>query len=118
MTPTAGWVGLVLGTLSAIAYWYVSTFTGAEAAVFNLPGQGTAFVAASVAFVVDIAFSIVVSLVTKPKPDHELVGFVKSVTPKENLTDANEATLPWYQRTVPLGILCLVMVLALNIVFA
>lgn len=118
MTPTAGWVGLVLGTLSAIAYWYVSTFTGAEAAVFNLPGQGTAFVAASVAFVVDIAFSIVVSLVTKPKPDHELVGFVKSVTPKENLTDANEATLPWYQRTVPLGILCMAMVIVLNIVFA
>ena len=118
MTPTAGWVGLVLGTLSAIAYWYVSTFTGAEAAVFNLPGQGTAFVAASIAFVVDIVFSILVSLVTRPKPDHELVGFVKSVTPKENLTDANEAALPWYQRTVPLGILCLVMVLALNIVFA
>ena len=57
-------------------------------------------------------------MVTKPKPDEELVGFVKSVTPKENLTDAAEATLPWYRRTVPLGILCLAMVLVLNIVFA
>ena len=54
MTPTAGWVGLVMGTLSAIVYSYISTFTGAEAAVFNLPGQGTAFVAASVAFVIDM----------------------------------------------------------------
>ena len=54
MTPTAGWVGLVMGTLPAIVYWYISTFTGAEAAVFNLPGQGTAFVAASVAFVIDM----------------------------------------------------------------
>ena len=111
-------VGLVLGTLAAMIYWGIATFSGVEAGFFNLPGQGTAFVAASIAFVVDIVFSILVSLVTKPKPDHELVGFVKSVTPKENLTDANEAALPWYQRTVPLGILCLVMVLALNIVFA
>lgn len=118
MTPTAGWVGLVSGTGVAIVYWAVATFGSTDATFFNLPGQGTAFVAASLAFVTDLVASILVSLVTKPKPDEELVGFVKSVTPKENLTDAAEATLPWYRRTVPLGILCLVMVLVLNIVFA
>ncbi|WKD61431.1 Sodium/glucose cotransporter [Corynebacterium ciconiae DSM 44920] len=118
MTPTAGWVGLVMGTLSAMGYWAIATFSGVEADFFNLPGQGTAFVAASIAFVVDIVFSIVVSMMTKPKPDHELVGFVKSVTPKENLTDAAEASLPWYNRTVPLGILCIVLVIALNVIFA
>ncbi|WP_273352112.1 sodium:solute symporter family protein [Corynebacterium resistens] len=118
MTPTAGWVGLVLGTTSAIVYWAIATFSGTEAAFFNLPGQGTAFVAASLAFVVDIVASIVVSLVTKPKPDSELVGFVKSVTPKEHLMDEAEASLPWYRRTVPLGILCLVLALGLNIIFA
>lgn len=118
MTPTAGWVGLVLGTTSAIVYWAIATFSGTEATFFNLPGQGTAFVAASLAFVVDIVASIVVSLVTKPKPDSELVGFVKSVTPKEHLTDEAEASLPWYRRTVPLGILCLVLALGLNIIFA
>ncbi len=118
MTPTAGWVGLVFGTLAAIVYWVIATFGGTDIGFFNLPGQGTAFVAASIAFVVDIVFSIAVSLVTTPKPDHELVGFVKSVTPKEHLTDAAEAALPWYRRTVPLGVLCLAMVIALNIVFA
>ena len=118
MTPTAGWVGLVSGTGVAIAYWVVATFGSTDAGFFNLPGQGTAFVAASLAFVTDIVVSVLVSLVTKPKPDEELVGFVKSVTPKENLTDAAEATLPWYRRTVPLGILCLAMALVLNIVFA
>lgn len=118
MTPTAGWVGLVLGTTSAIVYWAIATFSGTEVAFFNLPGQGTAFVAASLAFVVDIVASIVVSLVTKPKPDSELVGFVKSVTPKEHLMDEAEASLPWYRRTVPLGILCLVLALGLNIIFA
>ncbi|WP_448851936.1 sodium:solute symporter family protein [Corynebacterium sp. 335C] len=118
MTPTAGWVGLVLGTLAAIVYWAIAQFGGTDIGFFNLPGQGTAFVAASIAFVVDIVFSVAVSLFTKPKPDHELVGFVKSVTPKEHLADAAEAALPWYRRTVPLGIFCLVMVIILNIVFA
>lgn len=118
MTPTAGWVGLVSGTGVAIAYWVVATFGSTDAGFFNLPGQGTAFVAASLAFVTDIVVSVLVSLVTKPKPDEELVGFVKSVTPKENLTDAAEAALPWYRRTVPLGILCLVLVTVLNIAFA
>ncbi|MCG7456512.1 MULTISPECIES: sodium:solute symporter family protein [unclassified Corynebacterium] len=118
MTPTAGWVGLVSGTGVAIVYWAVATFGSTDATFFNLPGQGTAFVAASLAFVTDIIASVLVSLFTEPKPDEELVGFVKSVTPKENLTDAAEATLPWYRRTVPLGILCLAMVLVLNIVFA
>ncbi len=118
MTPTAGWVGLVSGTGVAIVYWAVATFGSTDATFFNLPGQGTAFVAASLAFVTDIIVSVLVSLVTEPKPDEELVGFVKSVTPKENLTDAAEATLPWYRRTVPLGILCLAMALVLSIVFA
>ena len=118
MTPTAGWVGLVSGTGVAIVYWAVATFGSTDIGFFNLPGQGTAFVAASLAFVTDLVASILVSLVTKPKPDEELVGFVKSVTPKENLTDAAEATLPWYRRTVPLGILCLAMAIVLNIVFA
>ncbi|MGZ7497114.1 sodium:solute symporter family protein [Corynebacterium sp. ZY180755] len=118
MTPTAGWVGLITGTVSAVIYWYISTFTDAAAGIFNLPGQGTAFVAAGIAFVMDIVVSIIVSLATTPKPDHELVGFVKSVTPKENLVDASEETLPWYRRTVPLGMLCMILVIALNVIFA
>ena len=40
--------------------------------VIPLGGQGAAFVAASAAFVVDIVLSVVVSLVTKPKPAAEL----------------------------------------------
>lgn len=118
MTPTAGWVGLVSGTLSAVTYWAIATFGHVSIGFFNLPGQGTAFVAASLAFVVDLVISVIVSLVTQPKPDKELVGFVKSVTPKEHLTDAAEAQLPWYRRTVPLGMLCLAMVIVLNILFA
>lgn len=118
MTPSAGWSSLIAGTGAAIIYWYIAEFTDASATLFNLPGQGTAFVAASIAFVVDVVVSVAVSLVTEPKPDEELVGFVKSVTPKAHLTDPAEKTLPLFQRTVPLGLLCLAFVIILNVVFA
>ena len=42
MTPAAGWSGLLAGTFSAIFVWALS-----QVGVITLPGQGTAFVAAS-----------------------------------------------------------------------
>src|SRR6476661_5669110 len=112
MTPTAGWVGLVAGTLSAIAVDRL-----AAAGVIDLPGQGAAFLAASTAFVVDIVLSVVVSLVTKPKPASELKGLVYSETPKEDRTDPDEASMPWWRRTAPLAGIALAMVVVLNIAF-
>jgi SSS family solute:Na+ symporter len=112
MTPTAGWVGLVAGTTSAIA-----VFATNEWGPLDLPGQGAAFLAASTAFVVDIVLSIVVSLVTKPKPAEELVGLVYSETPKEQRTDPDEHTYPWYRRTLPLAGLALALVVVLNALF-
>ncbi|GAA1435837.1 sodium:solute symporter family protein [Mycobacterium cookii] len=112
MTPTAGWVGLVAGTLSAIA-----VDRTAAAGVFELSGQGVAFLAASVAFVVDIVLSVVVSLVTRPKPAEELRGLVYSETPREDRTDPHEASYPWYRRTAPLAGIALAMVIVLNFAF-
>jgi solute:Na+ symporter, SSS family len=119
MTATAGWVGLVSGTLSAVAVAFLSedAFGSASIGVIGLKGQGASFVAASSAFVVDIIVSIVVSMVTRPKPAAELKGLVYSETPREDLVDPEEATLPWYQRTLPLAGIALVMVIALNLVF-
>ena len=112
MTPTAGWVGLVAGTSSAIVVFALN-----EWGPLDLPGQGAAFLAASTAFVVDVLLSIAVSLVTEPKPASELVGLVYSETPKEQRTDPNEASYPWYRRTVPLACLALAMVIVLNVAF-
>jgi solute:Na+ symporter, SSS family len=119
MTATAGWVGLVSGTLSAIlvAFLTEDAFGSWSTGVIPLAGQGAAFLAASVAFVVDIALSIAVSLVTEPKPASELTGLVYSETPKEQRTDPNEASYPWYRRTVPLACVALVMVIILNVLF-
>lgn len=115
MTPTAGWLGLVSGTLSAILVWLCGNPD--IFALFSLPGQGLAFVAASTAFVVDIIVSVVVSLVTEPKPASELKGLVYSETPKEDLVDPDEASRPWFQRTIPLAIIAGVLVLILNFLF-
>ncbi|MEU4414295.1 sodium:solute symporter family protein [Nocardia salmonicida] len=111
MTPTAGWVGLVSGTLAAVFVFLLN-----ETGVTNLSGQGASFVAAGAAFVVDIVVSVAVTVVTRPKPAAELVGLVYSETPKAMRTDADADSLPWYQRPVLLAGIALVLVIALNIV--
>ncbi len=119
MTPTAGWVGLSAGTLSAVAVAFLSedAFGSASLGVLPLAGQGASFVAAGAAFVVDIVLSIIVSMMTKPKPPEELRGLVYSETPREDLVDENEASYPWYRRTMPLAGIALAMVIVLNLVF-
>jgi SSS family solute:Na+ symporter len=112
MTATAGWAGLVSGTLAAITVFVLS-----ETGVFDLPGQGAAFVAAGAAFVVDILVSVAVTMVTQPKPAHELVSLVYSETPKEQRTDPEAHRLPWYQSPTKLASISLVMVIALNLIF-
>lgn len=119
MTPTAGWLGLVAGTASAVVVAFLSedAFGSLSTGVLPISGQGAAFLSASAAFVVDIVLSIVVSLVTKPKPAEQLVGLVYSETPRDQRTDPREATYPWYQRPVPLAGVALVMVIVLNAIF-
>ena len=119
MTPTAGWVGLSAGTLSAVVVAFLSkdAFGSVSRGVIPLEGQGAAFVAASAAFVVDIVLSVVVSLVTQPKPVSELRGLVYSETPRKDLVDPMEHRLPWFRRTLPLAGISLVLVTILNFLF-
>jgi len=114
MTPTAGWIGLVTGTASAVTIFILS-----ETGVIDMPGQGASFVAAGVAFVADITVSVVVSLMTAPKPESELRGLVYSLTPKEDRTEhrvGDEAV--WYRSTPLLATIVAVLAVILNIVFA
>jgi len=112
MTATAGWVGLVSGTLAAVAVWVVD-----QVGIITLPGQGAAFVAAGAAFVVDILVSVLVSMATSPKPTAELAGLVYSETPKRLRTDPSASRLPWYQSPTKLAGISLVLVIALNVIF-
>jgi SSS family solute:Na+ symporter len=119
MTPTAGWSGLVSGTLGAILVAVLSedALGSASVGVLPLSGQGASFVAAGAAFVIDILVSVVVTQATRPKPVAELAGLVYSETPKEQRTDPDAARLPWYQSPTKLAGISLVMVIALNVIF-
>lgn len=119
MTATAGWVGLVAGTLSAVTIAFLSedAFGSASLGVIGVSGQGASFLAAATAFVVDVVLSIAVSLVTTPKPVEELRGLVYSETAREDLVDPDEAGYPWYRRTLPLAGIALSLVVVLNLAF-
>jgi len=119
MTPTAGWTGLVSGTLAAVLVAVLSegSLGGLSVGVLPLSGQGASFVAAGAAFVVDIVVSVVVSTMTAPKPVAELAGLVYSETPKEQRTDPEAHLLPWYQSPTKLAGISLVLVIALNVIF-
>jgi SSS family solute:Na+ symporter len=113
MTATAGWVGLVSGTTTAVLVFILS-----ESGVIDLPGQGASFVGAGAAFVVDIVVSVIVSMATVPKRDEELAGLVYSLTPKEQRTEvAEHGDHGWYRRPVLLAGISLAMIIVLNIVF-
>jgi SSS family solute:Na+ symporter len=119
MTATAGWVGLVSGTLAAIVVGIASkdALGGLSQGWVGLSGQGASFVAAGAAFVVDVLISYVVTMATQPKPDSELRGLVYSLTPKEDFHDANEGELAWYQQPTKLAGVGLVLVIILNVIF-
>ncbi|SHG02255.1 sodium:solute symporter family protein [Streptoalloteichus hindustanus] len=113
MTPAAGWSGLVAGTLGAVAVFVLN-----KAGVLSLPGQGASFLGAGVAFVLDIAVSVAVSLVTRPRPEAELVGFVYGLTPKEQRTHSTHGEdAGWYRSPYLLAGGVLALTLVLNIIF-
>ena len=57
--------------------------------------------------------AVVVSLITKPRPESELVGLVHSLTPKPPTHH-----LVWWKRPEALAVGILIGAIALNIFFA
>lgn len=117
MTPAAGWTGLVAGTVAAVIVGIASkdALGGLSQGWVGLEGQGASFVCAGAAFVVDIIVSVIVTGFTTPKPESELRGLVKSLTPKEDHAEA--AVAHWWLSPVKLAGVSLVLVIILNAVF-
>jgi solute:Na+ symporter, SSS family len=109
MTGTAGWTGLVSGTIAAVVV-DVLVRTG----VIALSSQAGSFVGASAAFVVGIAVAIPVSLATRPKPNSELIGLTWSLTPREGAATGEDAG--WYKSPIVLGIGVIVITIILYFV--
>jgi SSS family solute:Na+ symporter len=78
MTGTAGWTGLISGTVAAVI---VDSLV--RTGVIAVSSQAGSFIGASAAFVVGIGMAAVVTMFTTPKPDSELVGLVWALTPRE-----------------------------------
>ncbi len=64
------------------------------------------------AFMTNFAIAVVVSLCTKPRPDSELVGLVRSLTKMPS-----HAHLPWWKRPEALAVGVLLGAIAVNIFF-
>jgi SSS family solute:Na+ symporter len=115
-TAHGAFAGLSIGTAAAL---FTLSSTVAEgkggwiAHLYTFPSQmAQNFWIAIVAFTTCLVISMVVSMVTSPRPDKEMEGLVYGLT-KLPSDDAAK----WYQRPAPLTVLVVVLLLILNIWF-
>jgi SSS family solute:Na+ symporter len=64
------------------------------------------------AFSVNFILTVIISLMTKPRPEGELVGLVYSLTPKPV-----EHHMAWYARPKNIAVGLIVLLIALNLIF-
>ncbi len=124
-TPWAGVAGLAAGTIGAavmhfvgydIAYFYPHQVLDPSHATIN--AQMLNFYGAITAFVADLVVTVIVSLVTKPKPVSELGGLVWGVPAPDAPDPADVPKPPWWASPKLLGSVALGIVLVLSIIFA
>jgi len=108
--------GLLSGTGAAALTYSLTTAEGKGGSIANLhefySGTSQAFNIAWISFVICFVVTALISLVTKPKPENELVGLVYSLTPR--IKDPNRL---WYKNPLWIGVIVLVLTFALNIIF-
>lgn len=121
-TGHGAFAGLVSGTAAAMLHHGLTLPIEAHAGIHggwitvlhSYPSDmAQNFYGAIFAFVTNFVVTVVVSLMTKPHPESELVGLVHSLTPKPS-----HAHLAWWKRPEALGLGILVVAIALNLFFA
>lgn len=115
-TPHGAFWGLVGGTTFAALTHGLTIAEGKGGWLGNLhifqTSMGQAFMIAIVAWTACFLITILVSLVTKPRPDSELKGLVYSLTERPP-----KITESWYKRPVVLSVVVLGVTLILNIIY-
>jgi solute:Na+ symporter, SSS family len=111
MTPWAGLWGLVAGTAGAAAAHYGNSWD-----IIDLgSAQAAAFWGATAAFVADAIVTVIVSMVTQPKPVAELQGLVYGMA---NVPDAlSEEDKAWYRSPNLLAVAALGLTLIVSLFF-
>lgn len=115
-TANGAFYGLLSGTAAAALTHGLTTAEGKGGWLGNIhtfySGTSHAFNIAWISFTVCFIVTALLSLVTKPKPESELVGLVYSLTPKQK-----DSAKVWYKNPLVLGVVILIATLVLNIVF-
>jgi solute:Na+ symporter, SSS family len=114
-TPWAGFWSLIAGTAAA----YATNRLAAYNLIFHF-GSATldgSFWQAIMAFVVDAAVLVGVSLVTRPKPVAELDGLVWGMAKGDDEADIDPRDKLWWRSPWLLGGIIIACVIALNIIF-
>ena len=120
-TGHGAFTGLVSGTVAAILHHGLTLPTDAHpgihggwiAVVHRYPSDmAQNFWTAIWAFSTNFIITVVISLMTKPRPEPELVGLVYSLTPKPV-----EHHMEWYERPKVIAVGLIVMLVALNLIF-
>ncbi len=120
-TGHAAFIGLLSGTIAAAIHHGMSLAAGATpgvkggyfgAHIIYRSELGQTFWTAIAAWVTCFVVTIIVSLITRPRPDDELRGLVYSLTPKPS-----EGNVVWYERPKVIAVLVLAIALLLNIIF-
>ncbi|GAA0272173.1 sodium:solute symporter family protein [Cryptosporangium japonicum] len=119
MTAWAGFWGLVSGTAAAIlAYLSLNDKLGIPEIVFIESTQSRNFWGAIAAFVVDVVVTVIVTLLTKPKPIDEVKGLVWGVPDPDNPDAADAQNVRrWWESPKVLGFTALGITVVLSIVF-
>ena len=112
-TGWAGLAGLIAGTLGA----FMTHEQYSSGALHFGSDQSANFGGAIVAFVADAVVMVVVSLLTRPKPAHELSGLVWGVPRDRPYDDFLHGDHAWYRSPWLLGAGALALIVVLNIVF-
>ena len=113
-SPQGGFWGLLAGTLSSIGMWaWVKVDPTALRYIALSPyarDMAENMYRALWSWIVCVVVTVVVSLMTKPKPDEELVGLVYGVTPIPH-----EADVPMWERPLFWAIVVAAVFVVLNI---
>jgi SSS family solute:Na+ symporter len=119
-TPWAGIWGLIAGTLGAAVTHILyagAGWLGVSPQIHFASAQGANFWGAVVAFVSDAVVTVLVSLVTEPKPERELAGLVWGTTREEEPDAPDKGDELWWRSPKLLGYGALAICVVLNLAF-
>jgi len=115
-TSAGAFWGLLLGTVAAAITHGLTIAEGKGGWIAPLfpisSGMGQAFIVASFSWIANFFITLVVSLLTQPKPDEDLKGLVYSLTEK---VYGNETI--WYKKVGPISVVLLLITILLNLLF-